>query len=224
MYTYKSPHKNNMMDRSLDPEDEAPSFSNMTLEEAVDRQHEEGSIFEGGCGGILNTASRTEMERSSAERSRALNRLSKARCRKRRKDLLKTLEADIARLSSEHNSLRAENEQLRQEFTACVGANTQPPMMTSPTRAETIVSNPVGHESIFTDAFLLFLHGSFTNNLAPQGVGRAQDLLRNSVTYNTANLGLHGHQAITLSAIAELLSNFQSETAFPPNDNELNES
>jgi cell division protein FtsB len=197
-----------IMDRSLDSGDEATSVSNFTSEEAVNRQHEEGaSTREAGCEGI-NTVSDARIARSPEQHRRELNRLSKARCRKRRNDLLKKLEAEIARLSSEHNSLRAENEQLRQEFSACVGSNSQAPMITNQTRAETTVSNAVGQEFFLTDAFLPFFLGSLTNNSISQGVGQAHGLLGSPVSH-AGNLGLQGHQAITLSTIAQAFSNPQ---------------
>lgn len=60
------------------------------------------------------------------QRCRELNRISKIRCRQRRKERVRELEATIASLSSEHQSLQVENAQLRQEFSECCNSAQQP--------------------------------------------------------------------------------------------------
>ncbi len=61
------------------------------------------------------------------QRARELNRMSKIRCRQRKKDRVKDLETHIARLSAENRSLQTENDQLRQEFTECYSSLQQAP-------------------------------------------------------------------------------------------------
>lgn len=80
---------------------------------------EGGDSSEGVASGGDSAWARFENpENSAAEqrRRRELNRLSKIRCRQRRKDLVRDLETRIACLSEEYNSLQTENQLLRREF------------------------------------------------------------------------------------------------------------
>ncbi len=55
---------------------------------------------------------------------REMNRLSKMRCRKRKHERLSNLQAELSSLSQQYNVLRAENEQLRQEFSDILKTST----------------------------------------------------------------------------------------------------
>lgn len=143
-------------------------------------------------------------------RRRELNRLSKARCRKRRNDLIKTLEAEMSHLTSEHNSLKAENAQLRQEYLECFGDRGQ---------VNANHSNPIGLVQPFqntlgsTNPFAsFFLQG--TSSVAFTAVGTPLDVL-----FTNQGSVVGDQQAGTLSANPNVLSDQQRDTDLPPDTN-----
>jgi hypothetical protein len=104
------------MDSKLDTTDSS------NKEDSVEENAEDGEDS-GNCARVgsatRSSAEEDPDEQAEIRRRRELNRLSKIRCRKRRNELIKSLQADVSRLAAEYHFLRTENEQLRQEFLQC---------------------------------------------------------------------------------------------------------
>jgi hypothetical protein len=74
-------------------------------------------------------------------RRRELNRLSKSRCRKHRKDTLHSLEVEVERLTADHRVLQTENEALRRELYESVSVHRQHHIEQLPSRSRTDNTN-----------------------------------------------------------------------------------
>ena len=68
---------------------------------------------------------RDSIQERRLQRRRELKRLCKMRRRRHRKEVAKTLEREVSRLTAEYNLLRAENEDLRKEWDRCMRAPRQ---------------------------------------------------------------------------------------------------